>query len=167
MSLFRGTGIIIDAKIVDPSGHIYQTGKAREFLRIEISIDDEALASLRSAYPNHYGTLFLPSSFGNKPMKKSACVSITLRFGQQEYEAQLKKPKEREGAWIPAGPVIGKGGFDVKLAGGLANAGFPVQFWTKQLPPPPNPPHTPLPRELYSLRFMVQGKVWDYLSHPA
>jgi hypothetical protein len=92
-------------------------------------------------------------------------VPIMLRFRQQEYSAQLKKPKERTGAWIPAGPVIDQHRRDVKLAGALANAGFPVQSWTDQIPTLNL--RKPRPRELDPLRFVVQGEVWDCLSHPA
>lgn len=162
MNLLPSTGINIDAEIVDPNQWVYKMGRAQGLLRLEISIEETELGKVISAYPSHYGTLLNLSSHSGLLRKKSACVPITLIFGQEQYWARLKKPEKRPGAWIPAGPVTDKHGPDVKLTGALVKAGFPVLSWTHQVRALNLP--KPQARPLQPVKFLVQGKTWTLLS---
>jgi len=155
-------GIIIDADIVDPSQCVLKKGRARGLLRLEISITNLEVGKLTSAYPSYYGILLSPRSYSGLPRKNSATVPLTLVFGHEEYQANLKKPEKRKGAWIPNGPVYDKSGSDVKLAGALCHAGFPVKHWTStqttlRLP-------KPKPIRVQPVKFAVTDGTWRHLQ---
>lgn len=166
MNLLPGTGITIDAEIVDPSQWVYRmVGAARGLLRLEISTTVAETRKILVAYPANYNMLSKPEP-----------APITLVFGAEEYEAKLNMPPTRVGTlisgkplktaylepWISAGPVTDKHGSDVKLAGALVKAEFPVNQWTDKamsntLPKPKACP-------LLTVKFRVEGKRWHLLS---
>jgi len=178
MNLLPSTGIDIDAEIVDVNQSVHKTGKAKGLLRIEISVTPPQLIKAISAYSSHYGVLLNPNSYSNLPKKKSARVRITLIFGEDEYQAQLKTPESvlkqltsrkplrtgNRGPWIPSGPVMDRYGNDVKLAGALKKAGFPLSHWTLTQKAMSTTLSKPKTVTLLTVKFLIKGKTWTLLS---
>jgi len=178
MSLLPNQGITIDAVFVDVNQSVYQTGIASGLLRIEISVTPLELRRMILAYRNQYGVLLNPGSYGRVPHRQSAYLGITLVFGKDEYKASLAVPRSalpqltpgsplrrsnRE-PWIPAGPVIDQHGSDVKLAGVLNRARFPVMQWTRQALSLNLP--TERARLIQPVKFLIRGGIWTLVFPP-
>jgi len=163
MNLEPANGVIISVVINDMKQDIYKKGYAANLLIVDMGIDKGELNKLLSStYRSCYTKLL---SYGKYPRKKSGCVPIMLAFGQaQQYKAKLHKHQKSPRAWISAGPVKDKHGNDVKLAGALDEAGFPIRHWTltqiavrTTLPKPKLVP-------LLTVKFLVKGQTWTLLS---
>lgn len=159
MVLNSASGIVINAEINDMNQTPYRKGYAAKLLIIDVGIEGTELSKILSAYPSHYTGLFRPAK---SRRKKSGEVPITLILKQGHYQALLNKPPKRLGAWISAGPVYSIQRHDVKLAGALAKAGFPVMAWTHQACTLNL--RKPQSRPLERVRFLVQGETWTLLS---
>lgn len=155
------TGVVITASVTDMNQTLYQKDYAAGLLILDTGIEEPDLGKILSAYGSHYTGLF---SYRKYPRKKSGKVPITLMLKGQRYQATLNKPQQRKGAWISAGPVYDSKGHDVKLAGALANAGFPVRDWTQQVLPPLA---TRRARTLAQVKFLVEGTTWELMSSPS
>lgn len=153
-------GIIINADIVDPSQYVLKNGAAKGLLRLEMSIDDVALQKIMLAFPSYYGTQKSSLSYSGLSRKNSASVDITLVLGLYEYEAILKIPEKQTKSWIPNGPVYDNTGNDIKLAGALCQAGFPVRQWTFLQTSQRLTKHKQM--IIQSVQFEVMVGVWKY-----
>jgi hypothetical protein len=161
MNLKSAPGIVVNADINDMNQTPYKKGYVANLLIIDMGIDKTELSKILSAYPSHYTGLSRPPKSGSK---KSGQVPIILTLKTQHYRAILNKPPKRAGAWISAGPVYDMHGRDVKLAGCLNKANFPVKPWTRHALTL-NLPRRPV-RRLQQVKFMVQETAWTLLSHP-